>query len=70
VSWSQDDLDKIDDALKSGNLLISFGDRKIRRYNFSDLMKLRQTIWNTLQRQKGIAVPCLKTCHMQPQRNI
>jgi len=70
MAWEQKDLDKIDAALKSGNLLLSFGDRKIRRYDFDDLMKLRVMIWNTLQRQKGIAVPCLKTCHMQPQRNI
>jgi len=70
MAYTQADLDKIDAALKSGNLLLSFGDRKIRKFNFSDLIYLRQTIWNTLQKQKGIAVPCLKTCHIQPQRNI
>ena len=70
MAWEQKDLDKIDAALKSGNLLLSFGDRKVRRYDFDDLMKLRVMIWNTLQKQKGIAVPCLKTCHIQPQRNI
>lgn len=70
AQYTQADLDKIDAALKSGNLLLSFGDRKIRRYDFKELVQLRQMVLNTIKLQNGQSVPCMKVCQLTTESNL
>lgn len=52
MSWTVEDLEKIDEALKSGALTIRHGDKTITYRSTDDLLKLRERILRYLERTK------------------
>ncbi len=55
MAWKQSDLDSIDEAIKSGELLVDFGDRKIRYRNFNELREIRAYIKGQIDSEAGTA---------------
>jgi len=70
MAFSKEDLDRIDAAIASGELLVMHDQSKIRYRNMGELLSARRLIFNTLRRAAGHPVPCANVCRVFPTRNI
>jgi len=44
MAWSQDDLDAIEETIKTGTLEVKYKDRSVKYQSLSDLLRIRDLI--------------------------
>lgn len=70
MAYTQSDLDAINATIKSGDLLVDYGDRKIRYRDLDDLYRIRRDIENSIAIEAGNRPSPLSRHINVPVRNL